>query len=129
MGEKGVGEEVLLLVGGGVRLDAGFNQGQRHAAVQHGVAVFAVVQQAHAVVAFAQVHPLLAAAFETGHVPAGVLGDLALEVAELDVEGGLVGVNVHGKVNLEQVLMLVPVHPGFEVDAAAVRIEADGLPD
>ena len=86
--------------------------------------VLAVVQQGHAVVALGEVHPLLGAALEAGLVPGGVGVGLALDIAELDLEGGLVGVDVHGELGLQQVLMLLPVDHGLEVDAAAVYVNA-----
>ena len=94
-----------------------------------GVAVFAVVEQGDAVVALGEVHPLLPAVLEARLVPAGVLVHLALQAAELHVEGGLVAVHGHGELHLQQVLVQRPVNGRLEVDAAAIGIEAHVLPD
>ena len=62
-----------------------------------GVAVFAVVEDSYAVAAFGQVGPLVGADLELGHIPHGVCVGGAAQVAELDVVGGFVGVDVHVK--------------------------------
>ena len=127
--EEGVGEVVDFLVGDGVRLNAGFNQRQGQAAILAGMAVLAVVEQADAVVAFRDIGPFLAAALEPGAIPARVLVGLAGQVAELDIKGGLVGVDIGREEDLEQVLMLMPIHGGDKVDAAGILIEMDILAD
>src|SRR5699024_10198777 len=71
VGIEGVGEVVDLHVGVGVGLDAALDEGQADGAVVDGVAVLAVFEQAHAVAALGEVHPLLAAALEPGFIPAG----------------------------------------------------------
>ena len=122
-----VSEEVLLVVGIGVRLNAGFNQGQADFRLFHRVAVLAVVQQADAVAAFGNVHPLVAAALKACLIPAGVRMRFARNVAKLNVERCLVGMHIGRHKDFQQVLMLVPIHPCVKVNAAAVGIEADLL--
>ena len=118
---------MLLLVGDRVREDAGLDEGEGHLALPRGVAVLAVVQDSRAVAAFGDVGPLMGADLELGDIPEGVVVGRAGQVAELDVVGRLVGVEVKIKLRLEEDLVLLPVDPGVKVDVAAVRVEADVL--
>ena len=79
--------------------------------------------------ALGEVHPLLGAAFESGSVPTGVGVHLPGHVAELDLEGGFVGVDVHRELGLQQVLMHLPVHLGLKIDPAGIGVEVDLLAD
>ena len=69
----------------------------------------------------------MGADLELGDIPEGVVVGRAGQVAELDVVGRLVGVDVKIKLRLEEDLVLLPVDPGVKVDVAAVRVEADVL--
>ena len=129
MGQQGVGELVDLHVGVGMGLHAGLEQGQADGAVIDTVAVLAVVEQGHAVVTLGEVHPLLGAGLKAGLVPGGVGVGLALDIAELDLKGGLVGVDVHGELGLQQVLVELPIHLRLEVDPAGIGVEVDLLDD
>jgi len=62
----------------------------------------------------------VAAALEARLVPAGIGVRGTRHVAELDLERSLVRVHVERQERFEQVLVLAPVHPGVEIDPAAV---------
>ena len=129
MGIEGIGKGMHLHVSVGVRLHAALDEGQADDAVLDAVAVLAVVEEADAVVALGEVHPLLGTALKACLVPGGVGVDLSGDVAELDFKGGLVRVDVHGELRLEQMLVELPVHLSLEVDAAGVGVEVNLLPD
>ena len=100
---------------------------QAHHAVVDVAAVFAVVQQSHAVACLGEVGPFVRAHFKACRVPAGVAVGVPLNAAELDVVPRAGGIYVHGERGLEQRVLLVPVHMGDKVDAPGVRIEHDAL--
>ncbi len=123
MGEQGIGEGMHLHIGVGVGLHAALDEGEANDAVPHRVAILAVVEEADTIVALGEVHPLLAAALEPGLVPGGVGVDLPGHVAKLDLKGGLVGMDIHGELRLQQVLVLLPVRLGLKVNAGGVGIK------
>ena len=51
----------------------------------------------------------------------------AVDVAELDLRGGAVGVHVEREGELEQLLSLVPVDPRLELDPGRAGVERDRL--
>ena len=79
--------------------------------------------------ALGQIHPLLAAAFKPGLVPAGVGVHLPGDIAELNIKCSLVAVDIHRELRFQQMLMLLPVRHGLEVDAAGVGVEVNLLGD
>ncbi len=117
-----------FLIGYGVRLHTGLDEGQGNHAVFQAVTILAVVEQAHAVMAFGEVHPLLAAAFKPRLIPACIGVHLPDNAAELNIKGRFITVHIHREFHLEKMLMLLPVHLGLKVNAAAVCIEMHLLP-
>ena len=104
------------------------DRGRRAAVLADGagdvVAVRGVVEDRDAVAGLADVHPAVAADLEAGRLPAGVGVGGALDVAELDLGGGAVGADVDREGGLEELLGLVPVDLGLEVDPAAAGAHA-----
>ena len=85
------------------------------------VPVLAVVEQADAVAAFAQIDPLLRAGLEARPVPTGVAVRRPLDVAPLDLVGGGGREDIHREGDLEQDVALAPVD-------GRVEVQARGLP-
>lgn len=127
VGVEAVGEAVFAEVGGGVGGGGGAEQGEANDVIADVVAVFAVVEEADAVVAFAEVGPFLGAGFEACPVPTAVAVGGALDVAPLDFVGGLRGEDVYGKGDFKHDVALGPVNPGVEVEAGGVVGEGDAL--
>ena len=122
------------LVGLGVGDARGADQAEpdrgRRAAVLAGragdvVAVRRVVDDRDAVAGLADVHPAVAVDLEPGRLPAGVGVGGAVDVAELDLGGGVRSAWTSTREGrLEDLLGLVPVDLGVDVDAAAPGADA-----
>lgn len=124
---NGVCEMVNFLIRGRIRLNAGLDQGQPNHRILDGMTVLAVVQHTDAVMSFAQVHPLLTAAFKACAIPAGVGVRLAGQVAVLDFKRSFVSMDIYREVNLQQALVFVPVHGCNKLNPALLCIEMDIL--
>ena len=129
MGVQGIGEHVLSLIRLRVGVGGALQQGKGQGAALGAVAVLAVVEQGDAVAVLSDVRPLLGADLEFRGVPAGVGVGGTADMAELDFIGGLVGVEIQGEHSLEQLVALMPVHPGFKVDPGRPVGQIDGLGD
>ena len=86
---------MFALVGDRVWHGGAFQQGQAQNVVAHVVAVLAIVQQRDAVIAFAEVGPLLGRGLEPCPVHRGVAVRRPGDVAPLNVERGGWAQNVH----------------------------------
>ena len=129
MGEQGVAERVASLIGLRVGPARAAQQRQPHDVAPDVVAVLAVVEEGDPVAGLAQVRPAVGAHLEAGHVPAGVGVGGPLEVAELDLVGGPVGVDGEREGHLEEAVALVPVHLGAELQAPGAGGQAHDLGD
>src|SRR3569833_4097917 len=129
MGVERVSKSMLAKVGFGIRRDRSAQQGQPHHVVANIPAVLAVRQQRHAVVAFAQIRPLVRAALEAGPVPTRIPMRGAHHVAELDVVGREAAADVDRERHLEQGLALYPIDRGVKVDAVEIAVAANTLTD
>ena len=109
MGQDGVGEAVVAQVAalGGAVLAP--QQAQIQHAVPKLVAVLAVVQQGHAAAAVGQVRPFVGADLEFGLVPGGVAVGGPLHMAELDLAAAGLGHHIHGPLDPEHLIFLLPV--------------------
>ena len=72
-------------------------------------AVFAVVKDGKAEAVVGKVGPLVAADLELGEIPRCVGVGGAFDIAELDVKGGLYGVDINGIIGLERDVLFLPV--------------------
>ena len=118
---KRVGETVLFLVGLRIGVERAAQQRQRDHFAEGLVAVFAVVQQAQAVVGLRDIHPLVRRHLEFRFLEGVVAVATALDVAVGDVVGGGARGDIGMEPHLEQFLLLVPIHPGFEIHPLARR--------
>src|SRR5687768_5060208 len=89
--------------------------------------ILAIVEQAYAVIAFAQVYPFVSTGFKAGPIPTGVAMGGPLNVAPLDVVGGDVGQDIHRESHFEQNMAFVPVNRRIEIQARAVVLQGDAL--
>ena len=118
---------VLALVGVGVGGDGGAEERDAEPIVDDVEAVFGIVEEADAVVAFGQVDPAVAGVFKTGAELFGAEVVGAFDGAVLDFVGGGTGVNVDGEGDLHQDAFFPPVDVVDEVDAVEVFVEDDVL--
>ncbi len=116
-------------VGGHIRRHRRFEQGQVDAVAVDVHAVLAVVEHGHAAVFLGQRGPLVVADLKAVGVKRARAVVGAAQVAELDFVDGLVGVDVDREGDLEQLVALLPVDGGGEIDAPAAAAQADDLAD
>ena len=93
------------------------------------VSVLAVVEQRDAVAGLAQIGPPVRAHLEAGDVPRRVHVRRPLEVPELDLVGRAARVHVDRERDLQELVVLVPVDLGVEVEAARAAHEPHRLRD
>ena len=101
----------------------GTEQSDPHDVVPDVVPIFAVVQETDAVIALAQVGPLVGAGLEARPVPARVAVGGSLHVAPLDLIRGLRREHIHGEGGLEQYVALVPFDVCVEVEPRRVVVQ------
>src|SRR5690242_18818231 len=102
-------------------------EAEAHDIVTNIMTVFAVVEQADAVIALAQVHPLLRARLEARPVPACVVVGGTLHITPLDLVGRYRAENIDREGDFEQDVALAPVDAVLYVEARAVIAQRDAL--
>src|SRR5215207_7618969 len=94
-------ESVFTYVSHGVRQGGGTQQSDPHHVVVNIMSIFAVVQEADAIVSFAQIHPLMGAGLEARPIPACIAMSGALYIAPLNFICCLWGKQIHREGDLE----------------------------
>ncbi len=123
VGQQRIAESVRPLVGFGVGVGRCAEQGKPHHVAMHRVAVLAVVQQRHAEAGLGEVGPAVGADLEAREIPGRVEVGGALEVAELDLVGRIRRANLDGKLDLQELMSLPPVHLAVELHPPRDRVE------
>src|SRR5487761_1826511 len=91
------------------------------------MAVYAVIDDGHAVTGFPHMEEAMGYELKTSAVPRRVLVGGPVHVAELDLRGGAVGMYVDGNGHFQEALALVPVDLGLDDEGPAVGGQAEGL--
>ncbi len=118
MGQQAVDKTVFALVRLRIGKSGAAQQRQPHHVALNIVAVFAIIEQADTIIAFAQVDPFVGTAFKACPIPGGIAMGGALYIAPLHIKGGGRRKHINRKSYLEQQMAFVPINPGIEVEAA-----------
>ena len=98
-----------------------------HCTVVNIVAVLTVIEKAHSVSVIGNIHVLMSADLKPRRIPACVFMRRALNRAELNFVGCLIGIDINIKSRLDHNVLLMPIGMGIKVDSCAVVIEPNLL--
>ncbi len=120
-------EAMLALICLGVGLGAALEERELHHAVMDIVAVFAIVEECHAVAALGEIGVFVRTDLKACRIPAGIFVRGTLNRTELDLIGCLVGVDINGECRLDHQVVLMPIGNRVKVDATERIVEPDRL--